>query len=115
MTPAPGIKIEDDRLMPKTRRTSVEARPENPVSGAEDRPWLGSHLSIAGGMYHALDAVTTLQCECVQVFTKNQRQWKSKPLSDEDIAAWKLTSLSVFICSLSKTHNFRTAPKRGKR
>lgn len=89
MTPAPGIKIEDDRLMPKTRRTSVEARPENPVSGAEDRPWLGSHLSIAGGMYHALDAVTTLQCECVQVFTKNQRQWKSKPLSDEDIAAWK--------------------------
>ncbi|MFB0986827.1 MAG: deoxyribonuclease IV [Phycisphaerales bacterium] len=75
--------------MPKTRRTSVETRPENPVSGAEDRPWLGSHLSIAGGMYHALDAVTPLQCDCVQVFTKNQRQWKSKPLSDEDIAAWK--------------------------
>ena len=24
----------------------------------------------------------TLQCDCVQVFTKNQRQWKSKPLSE---------------------------------
>ena len=27
--------------------------------------------------------------DCVQVFTKNQRQWAAKPLTDEQIAVWK--------------------------
>ena len=75
--------------MKKTPSTAAETREENPVSGGQGRPWLGSHLSIAGGMHHALDAVSELQCDCVQVFTKNQRQWKSKPLSDADVEAWK--------------------------
>lgn len=48
----------------------------------------GSHLSIAGGMYHALDAAATQKMDCVQVFTKNQRQWKTKPLQEEDVAIW---------------------------
>lgn len=58
-------------------------------SGGDRRPWLGSHLSIAGGMHHALEAAETLGCDCVQVFTKNQRQWKSKPLAEGDVMAWK--------------------------
>ncbi len=57
----------------------------------------GSHLSIAGGMHHALIEARKLDMECVQVFTKNQRQWEVSPLKDEDIQAWnehrKLTSL----------------------
>jgi deoxyribonuclease IV len=89
MIPALRRGIEDDQPMSKIHTTAVESRPKNPVSGAKDRPWLGSHLSIAGGMYHALDAVTELNCDCVQVFTKNQRQWQSKPLTEADIAAWK--------------------------
>ena len=48
----------------------------------------GSHLSIAGGMIHALDTATEQKMDCVQVFTKNQRQWKTKPLQDDDVAAW---------------------------
>ena len=48
----------------------------------------GSHLSIAGGMYHALDVAATQKMDCVQVFTKNQRQWKTKPLQEEDVAIW---------------------------
>lgn len=48
----------------------------------------GSHLSIAGGMHHALLEARKLGMECVQVFTKNQRQWKVTPLKDEDIRAW---------------------------
>ena len=59
------------------------------ATGNDRRPWLGSHLSIAGGIHHALEAVETLGCDCVQVFTKNQRQWKSKPLADVDVVAWK--------------------------
>ncbi len=48
----------------------------------------GSHLSIAGGIYHALDAAVEQKMDCVQVFTKNQRQWKTPPLQDEDVQLW---------------------------
>ncbi|WP_428386859.1 deoxyribonuclease IV [Mucisphaera sp.] len=49
----------------------------------------GSHLSIAGGMHLAAEQARELGMSCVQVFTKNQRQWKTKPLTDETIEAWK--------------------------
>jgi deoxyribonuclease-4 len=48
----------------------------------------GSHLSIAGGMVNALTEAKRLRVDCVQVFTKNQRQWKVTPLRDDDVAAW---------------------------
>jgi len=48
----------------------------------------GSHLSIAGGMVNALTAAKNQGMDCVQVFTKNQRQWKAKPLVDEDVEVW---------------------------
>jgi deoxyribonuclease-4 len=49
----------------------------------------GSHLSIAGGMHHALLAAERLGCEAVQVFTKNQQQWKAKPLEAGAIESWR--------------------------
>ncbi len=48
----------------------------------------GSHLSIAGGMHNALLEAQTLGMDCVQVFTKNQRQWQAAPLSHETIKLW---------------------------
>ena len=48
----------------------------------------GSHLSIAGGLHNALSEAEKLGMDCVQVFTKNQQQWKCKPLEDEAIAQW---------------------------
>ena len=49
----------------------------------------GSHLSIAGGLHHALTGARELGMDCVQVFTKNQRQWSAKPLDDAAVALWK--------------------------
>jgi deoxyribonuclease-4 len=49
----------------------------------------GSHLSISGGMHNALLKGKELGCETVQVFTKNQKQWKCAPLGDGDICEWK--------------------------
>jgi deoxyribonuclease-4 len=54
---------------------------------------LGSHLSISGGMYKALDEAGRLGMECVQVFTKNQRRWAVPPLTEDDRSAW-LSSLA---------------------
>lgn len=48
----------------------------------------GSHLSVAGGMERALGEAETLGLDCVQVFTKNQRQWKVKPLESAQVEAW---------------------------
>ena len=48
----------------------------------------GSHLSISGGMHNALIEAQKLTMNCVQVFTKNQRQWTVKPLADADINDW---------------------------
>jgi len=49
----------------------------------------GSHLSIAGGMHNALLEAEKLGMGCVQVFTKNQQQWKAKPLEAEAVESWK--------------------------
>jgi deoxyribonuclease IV len=48
----------------------------------------GSHLSIAGGLHNALLAAEKLHCESVQIFTKNQQQWKCKPLEADVISQW---------------------------
>jgi deoxyribonuclease-4 len=49
----------------------------------------GSHLSIAGGLHLALLEAERLQFDTVQVFTKNQQQWKCKPLTADAIEPWK--------------------------
>lgn len=49
---------------------------------------VGSHLSIAGGLHRAVEEAVRLGLDCVQVFTKNQRQWKVKPLAREEVDAF---------------------------
>jgi deoxyribonuclease-4 len=52
-------------------------------------PLLGAHQSIAGGYYKALDSAAALKCDTVQIFTKNNNQWRAKPLGDDDIRLFK--------------------------
>src|SRR5580765_2198905 len=49
----------------------------------------GSHLSIAGGMHNALLDAEKLEFDTVQVFTKNQQQWKAKPLDPGAVSQWQ--------------------------
>lgn len=55
---------------------------------------LGAHLSISGGLVNALAEAKALGFDCLQVFTANQRQWKTPPLTDEARNAW-LTELKA--------------------
>ncbi len=48
-------------------------------------PLLGAHMSIAGGYYKAVEAAAEFGMDCVQIFTKNNNQWRAKPLTDEDV------------------------------
>jgi len=49
----------------------------------------GSHLSISGGLHNALLSAEKFGMETVQIFTKNQQQWKCKPLEKQIIDDWK--------------------------
>lgn len=50
---------------------------------------LGAHMSIAGGVSHALDRAASVGSNAVQVFTKNNRQWRGPPIDDEDVSRWQ--------------------------
>src|SRR6185436_16931480 len=45
--------------------------------------------SIAGGLHHAVAECVAIGGDTLQVFCKNQRQWRAKPNSAEDIRLWK--------------------------
>ena len=47
--------------------------------------YIGAHVSTAGGVFNAPKNALDIGAEAFAMFTKNQRQWSSKPLTDEDI------------------------------
>jgi deoxyribonuclease-4 len=49
----------------------------------------GSHLSVAGSMSNALREAESLKLDTVQVFTKNQQQWRVRPLEASAVSEWK--------------------------
>lgn len=50
---------------------------------------LGAHTSAAGGLCNALLEAQSIGATVTQYFTANQRQWRSKELSDTVIADWE--------------------------
>ncbi|HTY23024.1 MAG TPA: deoxyribonuclease IV [Desulfomonilaceae bacterium] len=51
---------------------------------------LGAHVSIAGGVHNAIPRGEALGCTAIQIFTKNASQWKSKPLTEQEVRDFKL-------------------------
>src|SRR5262249_50402223 len=50
---------------------------------------LGAHMSIAGGCDKAVWAASKIGFQTVQLFSKNNNQWKAPPLTDAHIAAFR--------------------------
>jgi deoxyribonuclease IV len=50
---------------------------------------LGAHVSTSGGLEHAITRGIELDCEAIQIFTRNQMQWTVKTLSEEEILAYR--------------------------
>jgi endonuclease IV len=51
-------------------------------------PRIGVHVSVAGGLENAFVNAAAAGCDCIQIFVKNQRQWRAKPLGDEQVKAF---------------------------
>jgi len=49
---------------------------------------LGAHMSIAGGVDTAFDRGEKVGCQAIQIFTKNNNQWRARPLRDTEIARY---------------------------
>lgn len=49
---------------------------------------VGVHVSIAGSFVHAFDRARERGCDCFQIFTKNPRGWKAKPIEKPDSDAF---------------------------
>ncbi len=52
-------------------------------------PLLGAHVSISKGVYNAPKRGRDLDCDAIQIFSKNQMQWKAKPFTEDDIIKFR--------------------------
>jgi deoxyribonuclease-4 len=62
---------------------AARARPVPPRDG------LGAHVSIAGGLWRALERGRALGCDAVQIFLKNQRRWAAPALAADEVRAFR--------------------------
>lgn len=46
-------------------------------------------MSIAGGYYRAVEHAQAAGCDCVQLFTKNNNQWRAKTIVADDVARFR--------------------------
>jgi len=51
--------------------------------------YVGAHVSAAGGVQNAVKNAAEIEADGFALFTKNQRQWVAKPLSEKNISQFK--------------------------
>lgn len=52
-------------------------------------PFLGAHESVSGGLHLAFQRIEQVGGESLQIFTRNQRQWRHKSLDNEEIEQFR--------------------------
>jgi deoxyribonuclease-4 len=50
---------------------------------------LGAHMSIAGGVHTAVERGESIGCTAIQMFVKNNNQWRGKPLTESEVSTYK--------------------------
>ncbi len=53
------------------------------------KKFVGAHVSAAGGVENAPLNASRIGASALALFTKNQRQWKGKPLTEDSIITFK--------------------------
>ena len=59
------------------------------VKAAHARPRIGVHAPVAGGLHRALAKARELNCDAVQMFSRNPRGWAARPLAEEEVARFR--------------------------
>src|SRR5437870_528404 len=53
------------------------------------KSYLGAHMSIAGGLYRALERGHSIDCDTIQMFTRNASRWAAKLLDEQEVSEFK--------------------------
>ncbi len=53
---------------------------------------LGAQVSVAGGLHNAFENGVAIGADTLMFYTRSNRQWRAKPISDEDAALYKETA-----------------------
>jgi len=59
------------------------------MKGHDQGPLVGCHNSAQGGVHNALIEAKSLGATASQLFTSNQKQWRGKKISREEVAKWE--------------------------
>ncbi|HEV2127271.1 MAG TPA: deoxyribonuclease IV [Thermomicrobiales bacterium] len=72
----------------------------------------GAHVSVSGGVDKAFARAEEFQMDGIQIFSKNERQWRAKPLADDVIERWfderERTGISKIVAHASYLINLAT-------
>jgi deoxyribonuclease-4 len=50
---------------------------------------LGAHMSIEGGLEKSIERGASIGCTTIQIFTKSNRQWRAKKITEKEAALFK--------------------------
>jgi deoxyribonuclease-4 len=74
---------------------------------------IGAHMSVAGGMSNAVERAVLHGCEALQIFSKNARQLRGKPLDPADVRTFRRrideTGITPVVSHASYLINLATA------
>lgn len=77
---------------------------------------LGAHMSIQGGVYRAIERGAALRCTALQLFTRNNVQWRAKPLTTGDCerfaAAWAESGVGPVVAHANYLIDLASADER---
>lgn len=81
------------------------------MSGAKSptnrgRLLIGAHMSVAGGVAAAFARGEAVGCTCMQIFTRNPRQWRGASLVEADLRAFKREQRRTGIWSVVSHANY---------
>ncbi len=52
-------------------------------------PYLGAHMSVAGGLPLAVDRAVVHGCRALQIFSRPSSQWRARPLPEDEIRSFR--------------------------
>lgn len=67
-------------------------------------PRLGSHMSIAGGMPHAVERARSVGATALQVFVKSSSQWAARPFAEGEVDAFRIAARDAGIAGHVVAH-----------
>ncbi|MBB5021445.1 deoxyribonuclease IV [Desulfurispira natronophila] len=77
-------------------------------------PIIGAHVSVAGGLHLAPERAHSIGANGIQIFTRNQRTWRAKPISNDELKAFQaaikdyplqsITSHASYLLNLANPH-----------